>query len=337
MPFQILLTLARYPGFPHNPDLYLKYNATLVKKDCPTETELVKAAENADAILTGLINIPRSAMEKIKKCRIISSIGIGYEGLDLQAATDLGIAVTNVPDYCLEEVSDHAVALILACARKIVRLDRAVREGKWDSNEKLEIRSKIWPPMFRLRGQTLGLIGFGRIARTLASKVEGLGFRIIAYDPYIPEKVAQEKKVSLVSFEELLRQSDFISVHSPLTTETKNMLKMEQFRMMKPSAYLINTSRGGLVKEDELYQALKEGFLAGAALDVTDPEPPLPDNPLMKLDNVILTAHSAHFSNQSATELRKKAEENVFTILGGDFPASLLNPEVKEKFKARWA
>lgn len=336
MSYQILLTLARYPGFPHNPELYQKFNAGLIRRDCSTEKELVRAAEHADAILTGLTNIPRSAMEKMKKCRVISAIGIGYEGIDLEAAADLGIAVTNVPDYCLEEVSDHAIALILTCARKIVRLDRAVREGKWDSNEKLEIRTKIWPPMFQLRGETLGLIGFGRIARTLVPKVSGFGFRIIAYDPYIPEKVAQEMKVSLVSLEELLHKSDFISIHIPLNRETRNLLGIRQFQMMKPAAYLINTSRGGLIKEDELYQALKEGLLAGAAMDVTEPEPPHPDNPLLELDNVILTAHSAHFSNQSAVELRKKAEENIFAVLEGDFPSGLVNPQVKEKFKARW-
>lgn len=337
MSYQVLLTLARYPGFPHNPELYQKFNATLIRRDCSTEKELVKAAENADAILTGMTNIPRSAMEKMKKCRVISSIGIGYEGIDLEAATGFGIAVTNVPDYCLEEVSDHAMALILACARKIVRLDRAVREGKWDSSEKLEIRTKIWPPIFRLRGETLGLIGLGRIARTLVPKARGFGFNIIAYDPYIPEKVAREMQVSPISLEELLKQSDFISLHIPLTEDTKNLLGMKQFRIMKQTAYLINTSRGGLIREEELYQALKEGLLSGAALDVTEPEPPHPDNPLMTLDNVILTAHSAHFSNQSASELRKKAEENVFAVLAGDFPASLLNPAVKEKFRARWS
>jgi len=332
-----LLTLAGYPGFPHNPDLYRKYDATLIRRSCSTEKELVKAAENADAIITALTPIPRSAMQKMKKCRVISSVGIGYEGIDVEAATELGIAVTNVPDYCLEEVSDHSAALILACARKITRLDRAVREGKWDSTEKMEIRTKIWPPMFRLRGETLGLIGFGRIARTLAPKVKGFGLRVIAYDPYVPREAADELQVSLVSLEELLRQSDFVSVHIPLTDKTRNLLGISQFHLMKPTAYLINTSRGGLVREDELCQALKEGLLAGAALDVIEPEPPLPGNPLMKLDNVILTAHSAHFSNQSAVELRKSAEENVFAVLAGNFPSSLVNPEVKGKFKSRWS
>lgn len=336
MPYQILLTLARYPGFPHNPDLYKKYDATLIRKDFSSEKELARAAEEVDAILTGMTIISRSSMEGMKRCRIISAIGIGYEGIDLEAATDMGIAVSNVSDYCLEEVSDHAMSLILACARKVVRLDRAVREGKWDSAEKLEIRSKIWPPMFRLRGQVLGLMGLGRIARTLIPKAQGFGLRIISHDPYISKDVAESMRVQLVSREELLRQSDFVSVHVPLTEETHNLLSLKEFRMMKPTAYVINTSRGGLIKEEDLHYALKEGLIAGAALDVTEPEPPKPDNPLMKLDNVILTAHSAHFSNQSAMELRKRAEENVFTVLAGDFPASLVNPDVRGKFKARW-
>lgn len=337
MPYKILLTMARYPGFPHNPELYRKFGATLIRKDCSLPEEFIAAAEDADAILAGLTSIPRSLMEKMKKCRVISAIGIGYEGIDVEAATDLGIAVTNVPDYCLEEVSDHVLALILSCARKIVRLDRAVKEGKWDSNEKLEIRNKIWPPMFRLRGQTLGLIGLGRIARALIPKARGLGLNIVAFDPYIPERVAREMSVSSVSFEELLQESDFISIHTPLTAETNNLFGIKQFRMMKPTAYIINTSRGSIIKEKDLYQALQEGVLAGAALDVTEPEPPLPDNPLLNMGNVIFTAHSAHFSNQSAMELRQKAEENVFSVLDGDLPSSLVNPEVKKKFKARWS
>ncbi|HJX70126.1 MAG TPA: C-terminal binding protein, partial [Dehalococcoidia bacterium] len=290
-----------YPGIPPDEKVLTDIGAQFAKIPCHSEEELIATAQDADAIITIPMNqlFPRRVIERLNKCRIISSPGIGYEGIDLAAATERGICVTNVPDYCLEEVSDHAMALLLACARKLFRLDKAVKEGKWDSLEKPQIRNKIWPPMFRIRGQTVGLIGFGRIPRALVPKAKGFGLRVIAHDPYAPPGIAEELGVELVDLDRLLRESDYVSVHAALTAETKHMLGLEQFKKMKPTAYLINAARGPLIDETALYTALSEGYIAGAGLDVMDPEPPSLDNPLFKLDNVIFTAHSAHYSELS--------------------------------------
>jgi D-3-phosphoglycerate dehydrogenase len=333
--FKVVLTL-RYPGLPQDEEAYRRLDARFFKVDCSTEEDILAAAHDADVVITTMQPFTRRVIQGLSRCRLISVIGIGYEGVDVAAATARGILVSHVPDYCLEEVSDHTMALLLACARKLLPLVQAVRAGKWDSLEKLEIRQKIWPPMFRLRGQTLGIIGLGRIARALIPKARAFGLRVIVYSAHASPQEAQELGVELVSLERLLQEADFVSLHAALTPETRHLLGREEFRRMKPTAYLINTARGGLVDESALYTALSEGRIAGAALDVMDPEPPSPDNPLLKLDNVLITAHSAHYSDQSAVELRRKVDENVLAVLRGEFPPGLLNPQAKERYRARW-
>jgi D-3-phosphoglycerate dehydrogenase len=275
-------------------------------------------------------------IEKLTKCKLIHNLPTGYEGIDLTAATEYGICVSFPGDYCAEEVSDHAMALILACARKLLRIDKAVRAGKWDSYQKTEMRLKIWPPMFRLRGQTLGLIGFGRIARTLVPKAKGFGLKIIAFDPYVSDQVFEELGVESVALDYLLQQSDYVSLHAPLTPETRQILGIEEFKKMKPTAYLINTARGGLIDEQALYTALSQGYIAGAGLDVLETEAVSPQHPLLQLDNVIITAHSAFYSEQSNAELGRRPYEEICRILRGEWPRWLLNPQVKEKFISRW-
>lgn len=325
-----------YPGIPRDEEGYRKRGAEFIEAPCETEDDIITAAQDADIVITLMQPFTRKVIEDLGKCRLISVIGIGYEGVDVEAATEHGICVSNTPDYCLEEVSDHTLALLLACARKLLPVVNAIREGKWDSLEKLEIRQKIWPPMFRLRGQTLGLIGLGKVAQAVVPKAQAFGLRIIAYDPHVPSHVADKLGVELVELNRLLRESDFISVHAALTPETRHILGLEQFKQMKPTAYLINTARGGLIEEQALYEALSQGYIAGAGLDVMEPEPPHPDNPLLRLNNVVVTAHSAHYSDQSAIELRQQVEENVFRVLDGRLPRSLVNPEVKQRFIARW-
>jgi len=254
----------------------------------------------------------------------------------VDAATERGICVTNVPDYCLEEVSDHTMALLLACARKLLPQDKAVREGKWDTLERPRIRYDIWPPMFRVRGQTLGLIGFGNVARALVPKAQGFGLRVIACSPHVGDDVVAGLGVEPVDLDRLLRESDYVSVHTALNAGTTHILGLEQFRQMKRTAYLINTARGGLIDEGALYTALSEGYIAAAGLDVMELEPPPSDNPLFKLDNVVFTAHSAHYSDASALELRRRPVEEVVRALRGELPYNLVNPEVKEKFLQRW-
>ncbi|MFC1944041.1 C-terminal binding protein [Chloroflexota bacterium] len=338
MSLKIVITLpVDYPGIPNFGEKeYRDLDATLEKKVCRTEDELIDIAGDADAVITGGEPYSRRVIERLAKCRIISNIGIGYDGVDVEAATERGICVANVPDYCIEEMADHTIALLLACARKLVRLDKAVKEGKWDSVAKVTIRSEVMRPTFRLSGQTLGLIGLGRIPRCVVPRAKALGLEVTAFDPYIPKDIAEEAGVELVDLERLLTESDFVSVHAALTPESRQMMNAEAFGKMKSTAYFINTARGALVDEEALRDALSRGIIAGAGLDVMDPEPPSLDNPLLHMDNVIVTAHSANYSEDSAAELRRRPEEDVFRVLRGEWPRGFVNPQVKDDFVARW-
>jgi D-3-phosphoglycerate dehydrogenase len=308
------------------------------KKDCATEDEIITAAHDADAIIGVATFQPfsRRVIERLAKCRLILSMGIGYDNLDIEAATEHGILAANVPDYCLEEVSDHTMALILASTRKIVKLNDTAKEGGWKKEPDPEIQRSIWPTMSRLRGQTLGLVGFGRIPRTLVPKAKGFGLRVIAYDPYVQPSVFEALGVERVELDQLLAESDIVSLHSALTAETRHMLGLEQFKKMKPTAYLINTARGALIDQRALYTALTEGYLAGAALDVTDPEPISPDDPLLKLDDVIITPHSASSSIPALMALLSRPGEEIIRVFKGEWPIGLLNPQVKERYSQRW-
>jgi D-3-phosphoglycerate dehydrogenase len=337
MSFIVVMTVpVPYPGVPHDEQAYEKIGVKFVKVLCQTEDQIIAAAQDADAVITLSQPFTRKVIENLNKCRLIHNLAIGYEGIDIKAATDNGICVSYPADYCLEEVSDHTIALIMCCARKIVPLFNAVKAGKWDSATKPEIRSKIWPGMSQLRDQTLGLIGFGNIPRTLAPKAKGLGLRVIAYDPYIPVNMAKELGVELVDLDQVLTQSDYVSVHAAATPESKHMLGLDELRKMKSTAYVINTARGTLIDEQALHTVLSEGKLAGAALDVLEIESCSPEYPLLKLDNVIITPHSAHYSDKSAAEIRKRPYEEISRMLRGEWPRCLINPEVKERFASKW-
>lgn len=265
------------------------------------------------------------------------SLGIGFDNLDVQAATDHGILAANVPDYCQEEMSDHAMALILAMARKITKLDNFVKQGKWLLEPEPEIQMQVWPTMIGLRDKTLGLVGFGRIARQLAPKAQGFGMRVIAYDPYLDESAVQSAGAEKVNLDDLLAQADVISFHCALTDETRHMLGAEQFEKMKPSAIVVNTARGGLIDHSALCQALTTGQIGGAGLDVTDPEPIPADDPLLKLENVTITPHSAHASIPALMALLMRSGEEVIRVLKGELPVGLLNPQAEEKYRQRFA
>jgi len=325
------------PGIPFPEEIIAKIGAEFIKTLCRSEEEIIAVAQDADALLTvtTLQPITAKVIQGLSRCRHISSIGVGYEGIDLKAATERDIVVTTTPYYCLEEVSDHAIALLLALSRKLLRIDKAVKEGRWGTDPTL--RRSLLPPMSRVKGQTLGLIGFGNIARTLVAKAKGFGLKVIAYDPYVPKEIMMTHfGVEKVELEELLKQSDYISVHAALTEENKKMLRREHFQMMKPTAYFINTARGGLVDEEALVEALQNGWIAGAGLDVTDPEPIKSDSPLLKMDNVIITAHTAQYSDLSEKELWQIPLEEIALTLGGKFPRFAVNPQIKERWLKKW-
>jgi D-3-phosphoglycerate dehydrogenase / 2-oxoglutarate reductase len=279
---------------------------------------IMRVAKDADALFATYAKITADMIRQMTRCRIISRFGIGVDNVDIAAATERGIVVTKVPDYCIDEVSDHAMALLLAAVRKIPLANSMVHQGRW------EMPAVV--PIHRLRGSTLGLVGFGRIPQLVAPKAQSFGMQVVSYDPYVPKNVFENAKVRGVEFKELLKISDYISIHSPLLPETQGLFNAEAFRQMKPHAYLINTARGPIVDEGALAQALDAGQLAGAALDVMTKEPPA-GSPLLGRPNVIITPHTSFYSEESLVDLQTKAAEEVVRVLQGQAPKNPVNPE----------
>jgi len=250
---------------------------------------------------------------------------VGYDRIDVGAATQHGVLVANSPRFCIEEVSDHAVMLLMACARRLPQQVDAFRRQGWSRPPAVDAMG----PVRRMREQTLGFVGFGKIARLTAEKMAGFGMRYLAHDPYLTPEAVRPWRVELVSLDELCRSSDFITVHALLNAETRGVLGAAQFAAMKPTAYVVNTSRGGTIDEIAMTHALREGRIAGAALDVLEQEPPHPDNPLLTLPNVLLTAHTAGHGVSSMLDNRQQSVDQVLRFLGGLWPTALVNPEVK--------
>jgi D-3-phosphoglycerate dehydrogenase len=288
---------------------------------CKSEEDVLALAGEADGILNCYAKMTARVIAGLRRCKVIARYGIGVDNVDLDAATRAGIQVTNVPDYCVDEVSDHALALLLALARRVVAADQAVKGGAWDVVAHKGIQ--------RLRGQTLGLLGFGKIARALGAKARALGMRVVAVDPYVPADAMAREDVRSVSLDTLLAEADAVSVHIPLTPETRGFLGERELLRMKPTAFVVNTSRGGLVDEQAVAGALKAGRLAGAALDVLAQEPPAADHPLRQAPNVILTPHLAFYSREAVVELQTKAAEEVARALRGEPPRSPVNRVMK--------
>jgi D-3-phosphoglycerate dehydrogenase len=252
----------------------------------------------------------------------------------------MAIVITNVPDYCIDEVSNQAISFMMALGRKLFQIDRAVKEKQilLTPGNRTGL-AEIAHPIFRLRGQTLGIIGFGKIGTAVALKAKGLGLRVIAYDPYVFGAVMLSHGVEPADLNTLLCQSDFISINATLTDETKGMIGPEQFKKMKPTSYLINTARGGIIQQSSLVEALERGLIAGAGLDVTADEPIRADDPILKLSNVILTGHSAWYSttSDSPSEYWHKPMTQVVMALKGEWPTYAVNPEVKQKWLVKWS
>jgi D-3-phosphoglycerate dehydrogenase len=299
--------------------------AELAVAESGEEQELRQLAPAADAILTCWKPVTRAVIERASRCVMIGRYGVGLDNIDVGAATEHGIVVTNVPDYCVEEVSDHALALLLACARKVARYDGAIKGGKYDMRAMM--------PMFRIAGKTLGIAGAGRIGFALARKAAGLGLRIIVYDIRpLPIGSGLEQ---VGTFEELLSRSDFLSVHVPLNEKTHHLFNRNTLRKMKRTAYLINTCRGGVVESAALIEALDEGLIAGAGLDVFEKEPPPQDDPLIRHPKVVATPHAAFYSEESLEQLQATAAKQVAEMLSGRRPDNMVNPDVFKRGRAR--
>ncbi len=338
MGFLVVLPMAVVHEATKYPQMFAEIGAEFAGRECPEERDVVELAREADAIIVEGSQRPitRRVIENLQRCRIISGTQIGYDSIDTVAATERGILVTNVPGYCIEEVTDHTMALVLACSRRIVALNRAVANAGWGFGPRSqEIKESIRPGIGRLRGRTLGLFGFGAIGRALVSKAKCFGLRIIACDPYVDRASASGRGVELVDWTTLLRESDFLSMHAAFSPETEHVFNLEAFKAMKPTACLINTARGGFIDEEALYKALTGGRVAMAALDVLTTEPP-EDNPLLSLDNVICTGHYAFFSPESFEEQWRRPAEEVSRVLRGEWPVALVNPQAKVRFVQRW-
>jgi D-3-phosphoglycerate dehydrogenase len=300
--------------------------AELVPLQTRNPEEFLVQAADCDGLLTTYAGpIGADVIARMPKCRIIARYGIGVDTIDLGAATAAGIIVTNNPTYCIEEVAEDTMALLLACARKVVFFDRDVRDRRWELT--------AGKPIFRVAGSTLGLVGFGNIARQVAIRAAAFGMRVLYFDPFVPQG-SFEVPGTNVELPELLQQADFVSLHPPLTAQTRHLMNDEAFSRMRPTAYLINCSRGPIVDTEALVRALDAQMIAGCALDTVDPEP-LPDpHPLRGRTNVILNPHAAFYSEQSMQGLQAGAPSEVRRVLTGEWPRHVVNPGVRGKSRA---
>jgi D-3-phosphoglycerate dehydrogenase / 2-oxoglutarate reductase len=308
-----------FPNLDSAGALLAKVGAEIRLAQESTPEAILEVARDADALLTTYAKITGDMIRQMRNCRIIARFGIGIDNVDVPVATSQGIVVTRVPDYCLDEVSENAMALLLALARKIPFANSQTHAGNWKMLELV--------PIHRLRGKVLGLVAFGQIPRLVAPKAKAFGMRVVTYDPYVPDEVLSSCAVERVDFDELVRMSDFISIHTPLMPATHHLFNADVFTRMKPGAYVINTARGPIIDEAALAQALDMKQIAGAALDVMEKEPP-GGSALFGRANVILTPHTSFYSEESLVDLQIKGAEEVARIFTGQAPRNPVNPEV---------
>jgi D-3-phosphoglycerate dehydrogenase / 2-oxoglutarate reductase len=284
----------------------------------PTAEDVLAVARDADAILVTYAKLPADLLRQLRHCKVIGRFGLGVDNIDVAAAAGLGITVTYVPDYCMQEVSDHAMALVLALARKVTLSNSLVQSGRWEMPAVVPLR--------RLAGQVLGLIGFGNIPRALVPKAKAFGLNVVVHDPYVADEALVALGVEGLSFDDLLARADFISVHAPLSPATRGLIDAAAFSKMKPGALLVNTARGPLIDEPALLAALDSGRLGGAALDVVTTEPLPKDSKLLGRPNVILTPHTAFYPVEALNELQTKCASDVARVLSGEPPVYPVRP-----------
>lgn len=285
---------------------------SFIKAQCRTEDEVIEVAKDADAIINQYAPLSERVLRSLTKCKVISRYGVGVDTIDLAVAKELGIKVCNVPDYGIEEVSNHTLALLMAWTRKIVELNNAVKNGVWDFG--------IGKPIYRFENRVLAIFGFGRIPRRVIEKIQPLGLTLVGYDPFVSEEVMASYGVKKVDLQEALQVGDILSFHVPLVEETKHLLNQETLKILKDGVFIINTARGQIIETEALIEGLKTNKIAGAALDVVEFEPIPKDHELLTFNNVYITPHSAFYSVEAIEELRTKATKNVVDVLAGHQP-----------------
>lgn len=302
----------------------------LVSVTCRDKAEVIQAVRGADLVMIGGFRVDAEVIAAMDRAQAICGFSHGFEAIDLEAATRAGILVTNAARMCHLEVANHAAAMILALNRKLVQYDRALRRGVWDR--------PAGRPIAALEGQTAGLVGLGAIGQALARRLQAFGLQVIAHDPYVEDWVPREAGVRMVGdLRDLLAASDHVSIQVPMSGRTRHLMGEGEFRAMKPTAYFVNCCRGGVVDEAALTRALREGWIAGAGLDVFEAEPTDPANPLLRMDQVVATPHAAGESTESGAYSARIASQQAAAVLRGEWPSRVVNPQVWSVLRARAA
>jgi len=326
MAFKVAATPTR-PGYPFQieRDILALIGAELVEVHWENEAQYVAAVADAHAVVQGRgVNLTAGIIAQLQRAKVVMNGAVGLDRIDIDAATAAGILVVNVPDVWVHEVADHAMMLLLAVARKLKYAAGMAHSGRW-----AQVHSAL-APVPRLQGKTLGLISFGTIARNVAKRAQAFGINVIAHDPFVPAAAMAELGVGSRTLEGMLAEADFVSAHAPHTKGTHHLMNDAQFAVMKPTAIFVNTGRGRVVDEPALIRALREGKIAAAGLDVLEEEPPAPDNPLLSMDNVLVTPHTAFYSDEAFVASRVRIGEEIAAILSGRRPRNCANPSVLE-------
>lgn len=316
--YKVVVADSFFKDFEIEKEIFEDKDIDLIITSSKTTEDLISHCKDADAILCTSAPFTKEVIDNIPNCKIISKYTVGVDNVNIEACTDAKIWVSNVPDYGDEEVSDHAIALWLACARKIARRDAQVRNGMWNVAQA--------DPIYRIQGKTFGILGFGAIARSMAKKLQSFRLgKILAYDPYVSADVMALHNVIKAEWKDIISQSDYISVNIPLTDNTRGMIGANEFNMMKNTAILINTGRGAVIDEKALIDALQNHKINSAGLDVFEHEPLTEESPFLKLENTVLTDHSAWYSEESIVEMKTKACRNILEVFEGKQPIYPLN------------
>jgi len=318
--FRVVITDCDHGSIEEEKEEVARIGAELVLAQVQQEEDLIRSCREADGLINQYAILSRKVLENLSKCKVVSRYGVGVDSVDLKAATDLGIIVANVPDYCMDEVADQTVSMILALIRKIVFFDKQVKAGVWDFREGI--------PIHRIKGKTMGLIGCGKIGLEVARRISGFGVKVIAFDPYLAKAPAG---IELKDFDSVLKESDMISVHCPLNQATRHLIGEREFRKMEKKPIVINTSRGPIVDEEALTRAIEQNRISGAGLDVLEKEPPGAGHPLLSRDNVVFSPHISFYSVESISELKRRTAKNVADVLTAKWPGSVVNSDIRGK------